>query len=96
MSFLGEILVEIKLPIVPENNAETTLPQLLPMGIKSRAPSLSEEDTFKIDDTKDTIENRTAEAGNQNVVFFNRVPKTGSEMFEHFTKLMSQLLGKFT
>ena len=88
--------MEIKLPIAPENNdAETTLPQLLPMGIKSRAPSI-EEDTVKIDDTIDTIENRTAEAGNQNVVFFNRVPKTGSEMFEHFTKLMSQLLGKFT
>merc|ERR1712213_59208 len=62
------------------------------MGIKSRAPSI-EEDTFKIDGTKDTIENRTAEAGNQNVVFFNRVPKPGSEMFEHFTKLMSQVLG---
>ena len=89
MSFLGEILVEIKLPIVPENNAETTLPQLLPMGIKSRAPTIEE-------DTIDTIENRTSEASNQNVVFFNRVPKTGSEMFEHFTKLMSQLLGKFT
>ena len=83
------------MPILPEiNDAETTLPQLLPMGIKSRAPSI-EEDTFKIDDTKDdTIENRTAEAGNQNVVFFNRVPKTGSEMFEHFTKLMSQVLGR--
>ena len=90
MSFLGEILVEIKLPIVPEiKDAETTLPQLLPMGIKSRAPTIEE-------DTKHNIENRTAEAGNQNVVFFNRVPKTGSEMFEHFTKLMSQLLGKFT
>ena len=81
------------MPIVPENNdAETTLPQLLPLGIKSRASSF-EEDTYKIEDIIDTIENRTAEAGNQNVVFFNRVPKTGSEMFEHFTKLMSQVLG---
>ena len=69
------------------NDAETTIPQLLPMGIKSRAPS--------IDDKIDTIVNRTSEAGNQNIVFFNRVPKTGSEMFEHFTKLMSQRLGKF-
>ena len=32
--------------------------------------------------------NRTAEAQNQNVVFFNRVPKTGSEMFQVVNQLM--------
>lgn len=42
---------------------------------------------------KDNSSNRTAEAANQNVVVFNRVPKTGSEMFEHFGKLLSSVLG---
>ena len=28
--------------------------------------------------------NRTEEAGNKDIVIFNRVPKTGSEMFEKF------------
>ncbi len=39
-----------------------------------------------------TLINRTDEAGNQDVVFFNRVPKTGSEMLQHFGKLLSSVL----
>ena len=30
------------------------------------------------------VPNRTEEAGNKDIVIFNRVPKTGSEMFEKF------------
>ena len=44
-------------------------------------------------DKDSPVFNRTAEADNQNVVFFNRVPKTGSEMFQEFTKVLGNLLG---
>ena len=39
---------------------------------------------------------RTEEAENQDVVFFNRVPKTGSEMFQEFTKVLGSTLGYHT
>lgn len=44
-------------------------------------------------DKDSPVFNRTVEADNQNVVFFNRVPKTGSEMFQEFTKVLGNLLG---
>ena len=40
--------------------------------------------------------NRTSQAENTNIVLFNRIPKTGSEMFEHFGKLLSSILGYHT
>lgn len=81
---------------------------LMPMGIKSR---IFEEEadsevvpmqvlrrpsptSTMVSNTR--LPNRTAEAGNQNIVVFNRVPKTGSEMFEHFGKLLSSVLGYHT
>ena len=41
-----------------------------------------------------SMKNRTAEARNDNIVIFNRVPKTGSEMFQAFTKHLGKLFFK--
>jgi len=44
----------------------------------------------------DDVVNRTETAQNQDIVIFNRVPKTGSEMFQEFTKLLGQKYGYHT
>lgn len=54
--------------------------------VKSRI--FLQEKNNKIENT-----NRTAEAGNQNMVVFNRVPKTGSEMFQSFGKYLASVHG---
>ena len=42
------------------------------------------------------LKNQTEEAENQDLVIFNRVPKTGSEMFQSFGQLLSSILGYHT
>jgi len=39
------------------------------------------------------VPNRTEEAGNKDIVIFNRVPKTGSEMFEKFGIYLASIFG---
>ena len=45
-------------------------------------PPLTEKSLFDVEEDEEPFFNRTAEAQNQGIVFFNRVPKTGSEMFQ--------------
>ena len=58
----------------------------------------STTDTIEKTTSKTHIDviNRTSQAENTNIVLFNRIPKTGSEMFEHFGKLLSSILGYHT
>lgn len=64
-------------------------------GFTPPSPSKHADHNNEVNHSKETHEanedifNRTAEAENQDVVFFNRVPKTGSEMFQEFTKVMA-------
>ena len=48
-----------------------------------------------IQETTESVKfkNLTGDAANQNLVIFNRVPKTGSEMFQSFGQLLSSIWG---
>lgn len=64
-------------------------------AVKSRNFLQEPQTTTKISlrQHSDIIQNRTAEAGNDKLVIFNRVPKTGSEMLQSFGKYLASTLG---
>ena len=59
-------------------------PQKMPSAISSPVNNNNDLKIYK---------NNTAKADVQNIIVFNRIPKTGSEMFEHFGKLLASVLG---
>ena len=59
-------------------------PQKMPSPISSPVNNNNDLKIYK---------NNTAKADVQNIIVFNRIPKTGSEMFEHFGKLLASVLG---
>ena len=71
-------------PIIPTITLKASVnPQKMPSPISP------------VNDNNDSkmYKNNTAKADVQNIIVFNRIPKTGSEMFEHFGKLLASVLG---
>ena len=72
-------------PIIPTIKLKASVnPQKMPSPISS---PVNNDNDLKI------YKNNTAKADVQNIIVFNRIPKTGSEMFEHFGKLLASVLG---
>ena len=72
-------------PIIPTIKLKASVnPQKMPSPTSSPVNNNNDLKIYK---------NNTAKADVQNIIVFNRIPKTGSEMFEHFGKLLASVLG---
>ncbi len=78
---LGIVLISGYTYLMFHHDAESPS---LGLRIKSRNFLQDLDSTEKTEIPPETFFNRTSEAINQDVVIFNRVPKTGSEMFQTF------------